>query len=61
MSLGVVMHELITGQRLFRRENDLAVYKAILEEQVAPPTRVRGEGSDDGLDEIVRRAPSSAG
>lgn len=38
-ALGAVMHEMLTGQRLFRAESDLAVLERIRTAQVAPPSR----------------------
>ncbi len=40
-ALGVVFWELLTGERLFRADNDLAVLKLVLEREIPPPSRLR--------------------
>jgi eukaryotic-like serine/threonine-protein kinase len=40
-SLGVVLHELVSGQRLFRRENDFLTCKAITEEPIPSVCDIR--------------------
>ncbi|MCI0695975.1 protein kinase [candidate division KSB1 bacterium] len=40
-SLGVVMYEMVTGQLLFREENELALVYAIVNEKPAPITALR--------------------
>jgi serine/threonine-protein kinase len=42
-SLGVVLYELTTGRRLFKRRTQLETLKAITEEPVVPPARVRAD------------------
>ncbi len=37
-SLGVVLHEMLTGRRLFPQPNSVAVMRAILDEPVLPPS-----------------------
>lgn len=54
-SLGVVMHELLTGARLFAGENDLETFKNVLERPVPPPTE-RNPGVKPVLSAIVMRA-----
>jgi serine/threonine-protein kinase len=39
-SLGIVLYELTTGRRLFKREGPLAVFKAICSIPVTPPSRI---------------------
>lgn len=56
-SLGAVLHELITGRKLFGREHDLLVLKAICEERIPLPSEFRGDVPRE-LDEIVMRALS---
>jgi serine/threonine-protein kinase len=40
-ALGVVMHELLTGQRLFQRDNELAMVNAIVGDDILPPSSWR--------------------
>jgi serine/threonine-protein kinase len=54
-ALGVVLWELAAGRRLFRRENDVAMLGAILDERIPLPSEVRG-GIDAGFDAIVMKA-----
>jgi hypothetical protein len=54
-SLGVVLYELTTGQRLFDGGDDAAIMKRLLFDPVEPPSRVRG-GYPDELEAIVLRA-----
>lgn len=54
-SLGVVMHELLTGARLFAGGNDLETFKNVLERPVPPPTE-RNPGIKPVLSAIVMRA-----
>jgi serine/threonine-protein kinase len=51
-SLGVVLHEISTGQRLFKGQNDLALAKAICEGPVPPPSRLR-DGYPAALEQAV--------
>ena len=37
-SLGIVLHELLTGKSLFKRENQIQSFRAILEEPILPPS-----------------------
>ncbi len=54
-ALGVVMYELLTGERLFKRSNDILTLNAVAECEVPPPsTLVPGIPPD--LDAIVLRA-----
>jgi serine/threonine protein kinase len=54
-SLGIVAHEILTGQRLFHRENQMAVLEAITRAEVPRPATLRKDIPDE-LDEIVMRA-----
>lgn len=54
-ALGVVLYELTTGHRLFRRKNQLLTLRAIVEETVMAPTQVV-PGYPRPLEEIVMRA-----
>lgn len=54
-ALGVIMHELLTGRRLFKRQSTYDTYQAILECKVPPPSTVNHE-LDPGLDEVVMTA-----
>jgi len=49
-SLGVVMYELVTSRRLFKRDSEMATLDAVLEAQVPSITRL-----DDGIPEAVER------
>jgi serine/threonine protein kinase len=51
-SLGVVLWELLTGETLFRRPTDAETTRAILDDEVAPPSRFR-TGIRRTLDLIV--------
>jgi serine/threonine-protein kinase len=54
-ALGIVLYELLTGTRLFKRENHIKAIRAITEEDVAPPSTVRPELPAE-LDAIVMKA-----
>ncbi|MDX2023020.1 MAG: serine/threonine-protein kinase [Deltaproteobacteria bacterium] len=54
-ALGVVLHECLTGQRLFKAENPLAAMKAILEMSVPPPSSINAV-VPKRVDQIVARA-----
>jgi serine/threonine-protein kinase len=54
-SLGVVLHELLTGRRLFAGDTDLATMRNVLHLKVPLPSRVRA-GISPALDHIVLRA-----
>lgn len=54
-ALGVVLWEVLTGQRLFRRGSDAATVAAILDEGIPAPSTVRGD-VDRRLDDIVLTA-----
>ncbi|HYV47253.1 MAG TPA: serine/threonine-protein kinase, partial [Myxococcaceae bacterium] len=54
-ALGITLHEVLTGKRLFRRDSELAVMHDILETQAPPPSSVR-PGLPAALDAICARA-----
>ena len=54
-ALGIVLYELTTGRRLFKRESELATLKAICEQPVTPPSEVV-PGYPPCLQEICMRA-----
>ncbi|MEM9493098.1 MAG: serine/threonine-protein kinase, partial [Myxococcota bacterium] len=56
-ALGTITHELITGQRLFKRESAYSTYHAILECNVPTPSQVNPQ-LDPALDSIVLKALS---
>ena len=56
-ALGVVLWELLTLQRLFRRQTDMATMRAITMDEIKPPSAVR-ESVPKELDEIVMKALS---
>jgi serine/threonine-protein kinase len=54
-SLGAVLHELLTGQRLFHGPSDLAVLERVRAAQVRPPSE-RNPAVPPSLDAVVLRA-----
>ncbi|HEX4456555.1 MAG TPA: protein kinase [Polyangia bacterium] len=54
-STGVILWELITGKRLFRRAGDVETVRAVLEQDVLPPS-VHNNQCPPELDAIVLRA-----
>ncbi len=54
-ALGVVVHELLTGRRLFKRATAYETYQAILECKVPAPSAVNHE-LDPALDAVVMKA-----
>lgn len=54
-SLGVVLHEMLTGARLFSGKSELSVLERVRRAEVPPPSRAR-PGLPPGLDAIVLRA-----
>jgi serine/threonine protein kinase len=56
-AVGIVLHEMLTGARLFRGPNDLATLKRVMAADVEPPSKQNpGVGSE--LDRIVMKALS---
>jgi len=59
-SLGVVMYELLTARRLFKRESELSTLDAVLQAEVPPLTRLDGSVPREGeavLQKAVAREP----
>ncbi len=54
-SLGIVLYELATSGRLFRRKNEVASLKAVLEAPIPPPSSLNPE-VDARLEQILLRA-----
>ncbi|HLN81781.1 MAG TPA: TonB family protein [Thermoanaerobaculia bacterium] len=54
-SLGCVLHEMLTGERLFRGDSDLTVLELVRKAEVPPPSRVNPD-VPAALDAIVLKA-----
>ncbi len=54
-SLGVVLHELLTGERLFQGDSDISVLEKVRSADLAPPSRLNPEVPQN-LDAVVLRA-----
>ncbi|MBK8994144.1 MAG: serine/threonine protein kinase [Myxococcales bacterium] len=54
-SLGVVLHELLTGRRLFKRETEPQTLLAVVEARIPPPSELSPE-LPHALDAVVTRA-----
>ena len=54
-SLGIVLWELVTTQRLFKADNDLATIQMIINSKPTPPTQLRAECPNE-LERILLRA-----
>ncbi|HEY5946467.1 MAG TPA: serine/threonine-protein kinase [Kofleriaceae bacterium] len=54
-SMGVVLWEALTGERLFQRDSDYLIWKAITEEAI-PPVTSRVAGLPPQIDHVVARA-----
>ncbi len=54
-SLGVVLHELLTGERLFRGDSDISVLEKVRIAEVLPPSRANPEVPHN-LDAVVLKA-----
>lgn len=54
-SLGVILYELATGRRLFRRKGTDAVIEAITTEPITPPSEVASH-LDEHTDEVIMKA-----
>jgi serine/threonine protein kinase len=54
-AMGVVVHELLTGRRLFKRPSTYDTYRAIVEGKVPAPSQVHHQ-LDPALDEVVMKA-----
>jgi serine/threonine-protein kinase len=53
--LGTVFYELLTNQRLFKRDSDIATLKAVVGARVPPPSEVL-PGAPKSLDALVMKA-----
>lgn len=56
-ALGIILHELLTGKRLFKRANDVLTLEAVAQCKVAPPSSINPNISP-ALDGIVLKALS---
>ncbi|HEY0251919.1 MAG TPA: protein kinase, partial [Kofleriaceae bacterium] len=54
-ALGVIVHELLTGRRLFKRNSPYETYQAVIDCAVAPPSTVNVE-LDPALDAVIMKA-----
>lgn len=54
-ALGVIVHELLTGRRLFKRDSPYDTYQAVLECAVPAPSSMNRD-LDPTIDEIVKKA-----
>ena len=54
-ALGTVLHELLTGKRLFWRGNDVETFRALLKEPIPPPRQLNPEIPKE-LDQICVKA-----
>ena len=54
-ALGVIVHELLTGRRLFKRNSPYETYQAVIECAVQPPSRINNQ-LDPAIDAIVMKA-----
>ncbi len=54
-SVGVILYELATGRRLFRRKGEEAVIEAVTSDPITPPSEV-ADHLDGEIDEIVLKA-----
>jgi serine/threonine protein kinase len=54
-AMGVVVHELLTGKRLFKRASTYDTYKAIVDTRVPAPSEVNHE-LDPALDDMIMKA-----
>ncbi len=55
-SLGVVLHEMLTGQGLFDGDSIYAVARAVEHQEIKPPSVICGEPLPIGLDAVVMNA-----
>jgi Protein kinase domain len=54
-SLGIVLHELVTGQRLFTGNNEFALLEQVRLAQIAPPSEINRDLPPE-VDELVMKA-----
>ncbi|MEW6324274.1 MAG: protein kinase [Nitrospirota bacterium] len=54
-SLGIVLHELVTGRRLFTGNNEFALLEQVRQADIAPPSQLNPELSPD-IDALIMKA-----
>ncbi|MDX2091943.1 MAG: protein kinase [Kofleriaceae bacterium] len=54
-ALGVITHELLTGQRLFKRPSPYETYQAVMDCNVQPPSKINIQ-VDPALDAVIMKA-----
>ena len=54
-ALGVIVHELLTGRRLFKRTSPYETYQAVIECAVDPPSSLNNQ-LDPAIDDVVMKA-----
>ncbi|HVE85833.1 MAG TPA: protein kinase [Myxococcales bacterium] len=54
-SLGITFHELLTGQRVFRKDHEIGVLLALMQQAIPPPSTLRKDIPPE-LDRIVMKA-----
>ncbi len=54
-SLGIVLHELVTGQRLFTGDNEFAIIEQVRQAQITPPSKINPDLPPE-VDELVMTA-----
>jgi|LNFM01.1.fsa_nt_gb serine/threonine protein kinase len=54
-SIGVILHEMLTGQTLFTAENTMAVMYKVMHEEIARPSSIE-RSVDEALDALVMKA-----
>jgi len=54
-SLGIVLHELVTGQRLFTGNNEFAIIEQVRQAQIAPPSE-RNRDLPQEIDDLIMKA-----
>jgi serine/threonine protein kinase len=54
-SLGVVLYEMLTSRRLFKRDTDFGTMMAIVNDDIPPPSAIRNDVTPD-LDKVVMTA-----
>lgn len=54
-SLGIVLHELVTGRRMFTGNNEFAIIEQVRQAQIAPPSEINRDLPPE-VDELVMKA-----
>lgn len=54
-SLGIVLHEMVTGRRLFTGNNEFALIEQVRQSQIAPPSEINRDLPQE-IDELVMKA-----